>query len=137
MNDIAPERLGVAHRERLRAGGFQLALVTTRHAAPENVVLTTGIDADDRPHVVIVRHHRHLGCPDDVGDRQVARAIKRLEYGPAGLAETLEDGCRVGYRAGDDVTNEPVRFVGRERGATIGDELIELEHRLKEPPSPL
>src|SRR5262245_10672894 len=134
MDDVAPARLGVVHPERFRGGGVQLAVATVRHAAPADVVLATGMDADDRPRVVIVGDVRHLGCPDDIGDRRVSRAMERLEYRPGGLAQTLEDSRRVGHGAGDDVTNELMRFVGRERGAAIGDELVEVEHRLKQPP---
>src|SRR5262245_22934303 len=43
MDDVVPERLGVAHRERLRAGGFQLAVAPAGYAAPEDAVVAPGL----------------------------------------------------------------------------------------------
>src|ERR1043166_1145379 len=49
MNDVAPERRRVPRAQRRCAGRLDLARAVGQ-AAPEDVVLAPGIDADDGPH---------------------------------------------------------------------------------------
>src|SRR5882724_11471445 len=86
VNDVVPERLGIALTERLGAGGFDPA---AWNAPPENVVLTARVDADHRPHLMIVRHQRHHRRPDHIEDRQLVGLIELMQPGVLRLAKTL------------------------------------------------
>ena len=50
------------------------------------------------------------------------------ELGPPGLSEGTEDRSRLGHRARDDFADSLVGSIRRERGAAVGDELVQLEH---------
>jgi hypothetical protein len=54
--------------------------------------------------------------------------VELLDLGPPGLAQSLENGRGVRDRASHDLAYALVRFVGRQRGATIGDELVQIKH---------
>ncbi|MDQ3726330.1 MAG: coenzyme F420-0:L-glutamate ligase, partial [Actinomycetota bacterium] len=77
------------------------AVLLLPDAAPEDVVLTPGVDADHRPHAVVVRHDGHHRAPDDVEDRQVRRVVELLHLGAGGLPQPLQHGARLGHGAGD------------------------------------
>jgi hypothetical protein len=46
MEEVASEKLGVPLAERLRIYGFNLATSLLRYAAPEDIVLATGIGTE-------------------------------------------------------------------------------------------
>jgi hypothetical protein len=54
--------------------------------------------------------------------------IKRLDFSALRFPQSFKDSRRIGYGTRHYLAHEPVRLVGRQRVATIGDELIETEH---------
>src|SRR5690348_12230583 len=128
VDDIAPERLDIPFPQRLRAGGLDAAAILSRHAAPEDVVLATRVNADHRPHQMIVRHDRHAGAPDHVEDGQLGRIMKVLHLGARGGAQPRYHRSRVGNRTRDDFTNRFVGCVEADCSSAIGDETVEVEH---------
>src|SRR5262249_5458178 len=113
--------------QRPRACGFHLA---AGKPAPEDVVLAAGIDADHRPHLMIVRHDGHPWTPDHVQDRQIVRAIELLDPGTLRLAPAPENMGRLRNRPGNDLADRFVRAVLGYGSAAVGDELIHVEHGL-------
>src|SRR4029079_18269582 len=67
MNDVGAKRYGILFAKRSCARRFDSSW-RLGDAPPEYVVLATRIDADDGPHLVIVGHHHHAGCPHHVYD---------------------------------------------------------------------
>ena len=65
-------------------------------AAPENILLTPAINADDRPHVMVMRHDHHMRTPDYVQDAQFIGSVKLPDSGALWLAGCIEQGCRLG-----------------------------------------
>jgi hypothetical protein len=55
-------------------------------------------------------------------------SMQRVEAGALRLAQGFQHRSRIGDRPRDDIAHMLGRFVGRERGAAIGDELVEVEH---------
>jgi hypothetical protein len=107
VNDIVAEGFCVADTERPGASRFNAA-VAIRQAAPEHVVLAAGVDSDDRPHIVIVRHDRHHRRPDHVQDGEIGCVVQLLNSGAIGLADAFQDAGGIGNRAGHHLTH---RFV--------------------------
>ena len=118
VNDVVAERFGVADAQERAAGGLDPA-ASVRQTAPEDVVLAAAVDADHRPHLMIMRHDRHHRSPDDVEDREVVRVIELLDFGALRLADAFEHGGGLGDRARDDLAHQPVRRIGGERRAAI------------------
>src|SRR5437868_5200076 len=84
VDDVAAQRFGLALAQRLRARRLDLAAGISRQPPPPDVVLAAGIDADDRPHQMVVRPHGHPGSPDDVEDRQIGSVIELLHFARRG-----------------------------------------------------
>src|SRR5262249_40710334 len=101
-----------------------------REPTPEDVVLTPGIDSDDRPHLVIVRHHGHPRPPDDVENRQLRGSPERLDLGPARLADRLLDSARVLDGSGDDFAYGMNGRAFRDGRVALRLEAIQIEHRV-------
>jgi len=110
MNDVVTEHLGVADRQRLGTGSLHLS-GNTRDTAPKDVVFAPGINADHRRHLMIVRHHRHHGSPDDVEHRQLARLIQLVKSGALRFTKRRDDGCWFGDRTRDDFSQIFLRLV--------------------------
>src|SRR4029079_6905953 len=105
MDNVLTERTDIFCAQRAGAGGLNLPLPSRGDAAPEDVVLAPAINADDRPHMMVVRHDGHVRRPHHVEDAQVRRAVDLLETRAVRLAKRLEQGGRVGYRPFDDLTD--------------------------------
>ena len=71
MDDVVAQRLSISHGQGRRARGFQLATTTAWHAAPEDIVFATGVNADYRPHLMIVGHDCHARRPNHIQDCQI------------------------------------------------------------------
>ena len=69
VDRVVTEEGDVALHEHL-APGLQQRSGRRRRSTVERVVLLPGVDADDRPHPVVVRERRHVGPPHDVEDGQ-------------------------------------------------------------------
>src|SRR5215469_5505589 len=128
MDDITPERLDIPFPQRLCSGGFNAAATVSRQAAPEDVVLATRVDADYRPHQMIVRHDRHAGTPDHVEDGQLRRIMEVLHFGVRRGAKPRYDRGRLGNGTRHDLPDRFVRGVEADRSPAIGDEQIKVEH---------
>jgi hypothetical protein len=72
MDDVVTQGIRIFRGQGPRAHGFQLAAEAAWHPAPEHIVLATRIDADYRPHLMIVGHDRHSRRPNHIQDRQIA-----------------------------------------------------------------
>src|SRR5882672_3082561 len=105
VTEWTTERPDVFRAQRAGASGFNLPLPSLGDATPENIVLAPAIDADDRPHVMIVRHDSHVRRPYHVEDAQVRRAVDLLETRAVRLAQRLEQAGRVRYRPFDDLAD--------------------------------
>src|SRR5712692_5676670 len=79
MDDVAAQELRVPFAERLGPHGLDPATGLAGHPPPEDVVLAARVDADDRPHLVIVGHDGHQWFPDDVEDGEIGRPVERLD----------------------------------------------------------
>jgi hypothetical protein len=137
MDDVAAERFGIPLAERLCARRLDLAAGGVRQPAPEDVVLAAGIDADHRPHQMVVRPDRHARAPDDVENRQIRGVIELLHLGAAGLAEPGEYRTRVSDGPRHHLAHPLVAWIGADRLAAILDEAIEIEHGSLPFPYPL
>ena len=51
------------------------------HSTPKHIVLASAVDTDYGKHIVIVRHERHVGRPDEVDNRQIVVVIDRTNAG--------------------------------------------------------
>jgi hypothetical protein len=71
MDDVVTQGISIFRRKGPRAHGFQLAAMAAWHPTPEDVVLATRIDANYRPHLMIVGHDCHARCPNHIQDRQI------------------------------------------------------------------
>jgi hypothetical protein len=71
--------------------------------AIERVVLLAAVEADQRPHVVVVRRRRHARDPDDLQDGEVRRVMERGDLPLPGRPEGRLDLARRGYRALEDL----------------------------------
>src|SRR5262249_38661021 len=76
------ERRDVALEQAVGAAGLQAAL----GPLPEDVVLAARVDADQRPHPVVVWLEVELWRPRGGEDRQRRRAVEHGEPGPGRLA---------------------------------------------------
>src|SRR6516162_5379213 len=66
VDHVALQRLRASLAKGLGAGGLDQSPCSTRHATPEDVVFSARVDADYRPHAVVMGHDRHHLAPDDV-----------------------------------------------------------------------
>src|SRR5262249_57857872 len=72
MDDIFTQRVSIFRGQGPRAHGFELAAMSAWYPVPEDVVFAPRIDADYRPHLMIVGHDCHARGPNHVQDRQIA-----------------------------------------------------------------
>ena len=122
------ERLDIALAQGFGAGGLDLATRPLRDTAPEDVVLAAGIDADHRPHQMIVRSNRHIRPPNDIEDGQIRSVVELLHLGAARFAKTGDDAGRIGDSTLDHLASCFVGRVGADRCAAILDKAVEIEH---------
>ena len=101
-----PKRLGVTHAQGACASRLNSTVRIALDAPPEDVVLPAGVQANHRPHSMVVGHDRHCRGPDHVEDCQIRRVIKLLELGTLRFAQSPQNAGRIGYCAGDN-------FIGR------------------------
>src|ERR1700694_843098 len=124
MYDVAPEGLGIFFAERLGTRGFHFATLATRHTAPEDVVLATCVNADDRPHLVVVRQQCHPGRPNNVQNGEIIRAVERLNLTTLRLTQSFDNRRWLRHSAGHDFTDGLVGRILRPGGTAVGDELV-------------
>ena len=98
------------------------------YAPPEDIVLATRIDADDRPHAMIVGHDRHHRCPYDIEDGQRRGMKQRTDFSALRLAQSLEDSSRSRYRACEYLPDRLVSLIFGKGCAAVGHELVDLKH---------
>jgi hypothetical protein len=79
MYDVVTKGVSIFRGQGPRAYSFQFAAMRARHPAPKDVVLSTRIDPDYRPHLMIVGHDCHMRRPNHVQDRQIARMVEFLD----------------------------------------------------------
>src|SRR5215831_9983805 len=127
MNDAVAERLGILLAQRLGTLSLELAAAGPRNAAPEDVVLAARIDADHRPHAVVMGHDGHLWCPDHVEDGQLGRVIEPLHLGALGLPKASEHAARIRHGPRYHLAHELVRRLGVARRPAIDDELLKIK----------
>src|SRR5258708_828077 len=127
MNNVTAKQFGVSSSEGLCAGSLE----PPRHAAPKDVVLTAGVDSYDRPHVVVVRHQRHIGRPHNIQDGQIRRSIKRAESRTNWFTQCLQDGGRLRYDPRYDIAYGLVSPVSGERVAAIFDEVVYVKRHFR------
>src|SRR5262245_39207625 len=125
MNDIASERFGIALSKRLCADCFELAGACD--AAPENIVLAPGIDADNSPHLVVVWWSHEVRVPDNVDDCQIVRAIQGLERTVSRFAQHFQNRSWIRDRPRYHFSHALLRATGRERHPAISDEFVEVK----------
>ncbi len=128
VNNVEAERFGIFFAERAGAGSFKLSSWRAWNAAPEDVVFSAGVDADDCPHLMIVREKRHVGAPDYVEDGEGAGAEEGMDAGLGGLAQRFKDGGGIGDGAGGEIADMDETRILLDCGAAIVDERIQLEH---------
>jgi len=128
MNDIVSKRLRVTDAQGACASRSNPTVGIALDAPPEDVVLAAGVQANHRPHSMVVRHYRHCRGPDDVEDCQIRRVIKLLELGTPRFAQSPQNATRIGYCTNDNLLDELVRAIRGKRGTAFGDELIQIEH---------
>ena len=85
VDDVVSERRRIPRTECLCAGRLDPPRVVGP-AAPEDIVLAPRIDADDRPHGMVVGHYGHHRRPYDVKYGQVVGLIECVETGALRLA---------------------------------------------------
>jgi hypothetical protein len=122
------KRLRVTHAQGAGTSRLNLTVRIALDAPPKDIVLPTRIEANHRPHSMVVRHHRHCRGPDHVEDGQIRCVIELLKLGTLGFAQSPENACRIGYCAGDNFMDEFVGAIRSLRRTAIGDELIQIEH---------
>src|SRR6516164_689013 len=59
VDNVFAERLRVFRAQRASPGSFELRFPDRCDTTPEDVVLAPTVDADNRPHMMIVRHDHH------------------------------------------------------------------------------
>src|SRR5258708_10933667 len=129
MDDVVPKGLGVLLAQRLRPGGLDPAARPIAKAPPEDIVLAAGIDADDRPHLMIMRHDRYERRADYVEDGEIAGVMELVDATAPGFAQPVEHGIRIGDGAGDDLADCLMAGILCESAAAVGDEAVEIEHK--------
>ena len=68
---VFTERNSFSGSECVCPGSFDMALRIILDASLEDVVLASSVNANDGPHVMIVRHDRHTRRPNGIDDREV------------------------------------------------------------------
>src|SRR6266571_3372984 len=129
MNDVVAQGEGVAFAQRFRARGLDSATSLTREPAPQDVVLAARVDRDDGPHLVIVGHDGHPWPPDDVEDRDIRRAMERLDLGATWLSERRQNGPGIFDRPGHDFTYRLLPRPATCSGAAVCFEPVQIKHR--------
>src|SRR5262249_46121994 len=124
MDDVASQLRRIPHTERPGADRVDTPFV----ALPEEVVLAAEEDADDGPHVMVMRLQGHPRCPREIEDRQVGSAMERPNARLRGLAQHRRHRCRLGKRFGHEPPPRAWTVRSRNSGATTLDEAAELEH---------
>ncbi len=128
MDDVPPERRGIAVAERPRARRLDLAVGFVLQPAPEDVVFPAGIDADDGHHLVIVGHDGHIRRPDDVDDRKLGRMMQLLDLAAIRLAQRLDNARRVRHGPRHDLGNSLLLIRLSDRNRAIIDKARQLKH---------
>lgn len=130
MDDVRPQRNRIFFAEGLRARGFELAGRVVRQPALEDIVFAAGVDANDRPHPVIVRKQGHPRCPDHIQDREIACPIEFLHLCSLRFAEGGKNGSAVGDRSGQYLANSRLGCAFPTRLFAVRDKLVEVKlHR--------
>lgn len=88
VDDVMTEGDGITLAQGFRASGFDSAIAAFRHASPEDIVLTTGVNTDDGSHLMVVRQLTHPWSPDDIQDSQFGCSEERVQAGPARLTKS-------------------------------------------------
>jgi hypothetical protein len=100
-------------------------------APVERVFLAPSVDADHRPHPMIMRQQRHLRPPDQIENRQIVRAMQREDPRALRLADIAHQRRRIGDGLVHDLANGPF-LVGFLHGLpAIGAKPFNLEHLVK------
>jgi hypothetical protein len=73
VNRVSSEQTYVARSQFLATALDERLTITTE----ERVVLAADVQADGRPHAMVVRVERHPRRPDDIDDRQVVGNVQR------------------------------------------------------------
>ncbi len=134
VHGVVAEDDDVAGLELLAAGlGERAPFVVD--APVERVVLLARVDADGRPHQVVVRIELHVRRPDDVQHRQLRRVVDHPE--PALLRlQRVGDLSRPGERLVQQFLDRPAGLRLRAGVLAGNDEVIEIEHRPRIAPRP-
>src|SRR5712664_851417 len=124
MDNVWTKRFRVLLAYGHGTSGLHLAVTAARDAAPENIVLTAGVYANDSPHLVIVGHDRHPWSPDYVENCQIICVVEFLNFRAFGLTQSFKNTSGIRDRAGDDFTDRFVGVVLSQSTAAVSDELV-------------
>ena len=124
VNGVFAQKKSVPRLDILASGGFQ----SRPGAAKEIIVLPAAVEADDRPHAVVVRIEGHAWRPDDIQDGQLSRTVEHLDARLARLPESRHDFVRIRDGAPDDLPDRLLGHAILESRAAVFDESLELEH---------
>src|ERR1700730_3023883 len=128
MDDVASQGKSVAFAQRFGACALDSAPRLARQPPPQDVVLATRVDADDGPHLVVVGHDGHPWPPDDIQDREISRAVERLDLRAAWLTQRLQDRPGSLDRPGYDFTHGLLGPRPSDSGTAVGFEKVEINH---------
>ena len=93
----------------------------------EGIVLAAGVDADGRPHPVVVGPEGHARCPDHLEHGERRRDVQRHELGPLGWQGSRDRGRR-GDGPLQHLLHGPPRLGVTVGADALGEELVHVEH---------
>src|SRR5206468_799792 len=129
MDDVASQRRDITHAERPGSDGLDAPL----GAPPEEIVLAPEEDADDRPHLVVMRLEGHPRRPGEVEDGQVGSTMERPNPRLPWLTQRRRHCGWVGNRLCHELADSPGAVRSRDRRATLLHEALGLEHGCRIP----
>src|SRR5580658_8345187 len=135
VDDVRAERATIAHAQRPCACRLDVPGGILGQPAPEDVVLTAGIDADHRPHPMIMRHDRHARPPHQVDDGQCRGIVQHVEPGALWRPQRGKHWPGIAHRAGHHLSHALMAGIGTRRSLAIGEKAIDVERHSSPPPN--
>src|SRR5262249_46491059 len=128
MDDVVTERERLAFAQGLGASGLDSAARIRWQAPPQDVVFSPSVDADHRPHLMIVGHDSHVRSPDDVEDCEMTRAVKHLDLRPNRLAQCFQHSGGILDRPSYDLAYGLQGCPAGHCGRALSFEPVEIKH---------
>src|SRR5262249_5570193 len=127
VDDVGAEWHRLPLAECFGSGGLDAAGRITGWPPPKDVVFAARVDADDRPHPMVMGELAHPWSPNQIENRELWRPVERVDPGSTRLSQGTKDLGWSGHGAGNDLKNSrrPASYTGV---AAIGNETVRIEH---------